>query len=312
MVMRVEASAPSNIALIKYMGKIETSSNTPANPSLSYTLDALRTFVTLESGPAVWQPLGGFPELALSEKGRAKFLNHLGRLQKAWNIEGTFTVRSANNFPADCGLASSASSFAALTEAAYLMKREQDPQFHLTREALSGYSRLGSGSSCRSFFSPWAKWASEMASPVSLDVRLEHAVVIVEDRVKTVSSSEAHVRVTSSALYQGRVERATQRLADLTRALRANDWREACDLCWAEFWDMHALFETSRPAFGYMTEGTLRVLARMREIWQREETGPLVTMDAGPNVHLLLRPDQLGRAGEWLQDLRVLTSWGRA
>lgn len=308
--MRVEASAPSNIALIKYMGKTETAVNKPANPSLSYTLDALRTFVTLEEGPSEWHALDG--KLQLSEKGRAKFLAHLARLQDAWRIEGTFTVRSANDFPSDCGLASSASSFAALTEAAYRLKRAQDPAFHLTREALSGFSRLGSGSSCRSFFTPWAAWATDTAEAVALDLRLDHAVVIVEDTVKSVSSSEAHVRVTSSALYRGRPERAAERLSQLTQALRTNAWREAFELCWAEFWDMHALFETSRPSFGYMTEGTLRTLARLREVWRREGDGPLVTMDAGPNVHVLLRQDQTERADAWLSGLNAIKSWERA
>ena len=142
-----------------------------------------------------------------------------------------------------------------------------------------------------------------------LDLKLAHACVIVEDAVKTVSSSEAHVRVTTSALYRGRPERATERLETLTHALRVGDWHQAYEICWAEFWDMHALFETSRPSFGYMTAETFRVLARMREAWTREGDGPLVTMDAGPNVHLLLRPDQIARAEAWLDGFTTLRSW---
>jgi diphosphomevalonate decarboxylase len=49
--MWIESSAASNIALIKYMGKIVGSdpsiSNKPANVSVSYTLDNLKTYVRL-------------------------------------------------------------------------------------------------------------------------------------------------------------------------------------------------------------------------------------------------------------------------
>jgi diphosphomevalonate decarboxylase len=147
--MKVEASAPSNIALIKYMGKTAAQGNLPTNASLSYAAEHLRTFVTIEDGTGEdgWQPLEGFPVLQLSEFGQQKFLNHFRRLKKHWGIEGSHTVRSANNFPSDCGLASSASSFAALT----LATRQLTPQ-SVSLDELSRLSRQGSGSSCRCFF----------------------------------------------------------------------------------------------------------------------------------------------------------------
>ena len=42
------AQAPSNIALIKYMGKKDENSNLPDNSSLSYTLNNLLSTVKLE------------------------------------------------------------------------------------------------------------------------------------------------------------------------------------------------------------------------------------------------------------------------
>lgn len=42
------AHAPANIALIKYMGKKDDNSNSPDNPSLSYTLNELKSTVRLE------------------------------------------------------------------------------------------------------------------------------------------------------------------------------------------------------------------------------------------------------------------------
>lgn len=307
-------SAPSNIALIKYMGKSAAASNLPANASLSFTLDKLRTSVQIEATQGIsdtWEPLsgpGGYP-LHLSEKGQLKFLNHFRRLKEAWGLKGVYKVSSLNNFPSDCGLASSASSFAALTLATYevLKKdsgREMDPL------VLSRWSRLGSGSSCRSLFSPWALWRGEGAEPMNgLPEDLQHAVVLVEEGHKHVSSSEAHQRVTSSPNYRGRPDRAEARLEELIQALRSGNWGMAYELCWAEFEDMHTLFETSEPAFSYRNSETQKVLAHFKNLWDQNGDGPLVTMDAGPNVHLLFRAEQMPKVHQWLKGFKVMTSW---
>lgn len=325
--LSVETSAPSNIALIKYMGKIEGSGNKPTNSSLSYTLEHLRSFVRItyhspmvEVPPAqtqakenlsiknesekekvftdFWQPLSHnekgqqLEPMTLSAKGVEKFLSHFEFLKKQWGVKHNFVIQSANNFPSDCGLASSASSFAALTRAAaeiFQKIKPQSPSFFDVRQ-LSRWSRLGSGSSCRSFFSPWSLWAGEGAEKIDLPyTNLLHMVVIVEDKVKSVSSSQAHVRVTTSEMFKGRVERAQSRLQSLNHLLRSQKWAESYQIVWDEFWDMHSLFHTSRPPFFYITGGSLEVLQMCQEFWEKNNNGPLVTMDAGANVHLLFK-----------------------
>lgn len=292
-------SAPSNIALIKYMGKIEGTGNKPTNGSLSYTLENLRTFVKLtkiEGSQDRWEPLVGSDLVAidLSEKGQKRFLSHFANLKKLWNIDQAFLIQSANNFPSDCGLASSASSFAALTLAAAEMFQTINPQsWGADKKELSKLSRQGSGSSCRSLFSPWALWQDEFAEPMGLEFKnLHHMVIIVEDSKKEVSSSEAHKLVTTSPRFEGRVDRAEMRLKDLANAMRFNDWHLSRQIVWDEFMDMHRLFETSNPAFSYMTKESHQVLEECQNLWNKWQDGPLVTMDAGANIHLLFRYDQ--------------------
>lgn len=291
-------SAPSNIALIKYMGKIEGSGNKPANASLSYSLEHLRTFVRITEKPDLkedqWQALKGKFEgwemepIELSDKGRTKFLKHFAMLKERANMKANFLIESANNFPSDCGLASSASSFAALTLVAADIL-----DLKLSIQELSVLSRQGSGSSCRSLYSPWALWREEAAEKLeSPYVSLLHQVVIVESGKKEVSSSEAHLRVTTSELFKGRVFRAEKRLMHSLEWMLTKNWKSCFELFWAEFWDMHALFQTSQPPFGYMTEGSLEVLNKIESYWKKHQDGPWVTMDAGANVHLLYRPDQ--------------------
>jgi diphosphomevalonate decarboxylase len=303
-----KSEAPANIALIKYMGKVEGTSNRPTNSSFSYTLDHLKSYVelSLTDGDDSWSSMTGNRFLHLSEKGQARFLRHLKFLKDAFQYEGSFHVTSGNGFPSDCGLASSASSFAALTKVACEALPELTGKKVSTLSEIADFSRQGSGSSCRSFFTPWCVWSAEGVRPVELPYQnLVHQVVVVDDHVKAVSSSEAHKRVTSSLLFKGRVERAELRLRDLIHALKNEKWSDAYEITWAEFWDMHVLFETARPSFGYMNADSLAVLRHVqREMWQKNGDGPLVTMDAGPNVHLLYRPEQLELAKEFQQALR--------
>lgn len=304
--MIIEASAPSNIALIKYMGKLDAAHNLPTNSSLSLTLDELRTYVRITLKEDLqsdqWAPLSreGLVAIELSEKSIQRFLKHFQNLKQEWGIQKFFLVESANNFPADCGLASSASSFAALTKAAVEAFQKLAPREDIGLVEQAEYSRKGSGSSCRSFFGPFALWHKEGVRPLEFPIgSILHQVMVVESGKKHVSSSEAHRRVTHSPLFDGRPLRAEKRLAELFEAFRTNNWSNAFEICWTEFWDMHALFETCTPSFGYMEPGTMDVLREVRSLWREENDGPIVTMDAGANVHLLWRAEQKSKAIEF-------------
>ena len=295
--MKIQASAPSNIALIKYMGKGDAEANRPLNTSFSYTLEGLRTFVEIlpiDAEKDRWEALDDsqLEKFVMNEKGVERFLNHFQFLKKQFGIQGNYLIKSANNFPSDCGLASSASSFAALTRATAELARQQnlDPGGAFD---LAELSRRGSGSSCRSFFGPWVLWEPDRVRPLEFKMLpLRHSVIVVESKKKTVSSKEAHRRVMTSPLFVSRPERAEQRLAKLIASFKSGDWQESFEIVWAEFWDMHALFETSSPAFGYFEPGTMQVLIGLRDLWNEKKDGPLVTMDAGANIHLLFRHDQ--------------------
>jgi diphosphomevalonate decarboxylase len=292
------AQAPANIALIKYMGKTQEGTNQPANSSLSYTLNHLLSTVQLEEHSAkhdMWEPLAtpGGELLALSPEGQKRFLDHLARLKAYFGYERGFLVESANNFPSSCGLASSASSFAALTKCAVLALSEltQKPVPSVEEEAK--LSQQGSGSSCRSFFAPWALWEKDEVKAIDLPYpELMHQVVLISHETKEVSSSEAHRRVLTSSLFATRPARAQEHLKTLVAALKAKDWASAFQVCWREFQDMHQLFATCSEPFTYMNENTRLVLNQLQDFWTKKGDGPLITMDAGPNIHLLYRPDQ--------------------
>jgi diphosphomevalonate decarboxylase len=292
------ATAPANIALIKYMGKKEVGSNLPDNPSLSYTLNNLKTMVRIESTESEidsWQPLDepGYDKLALSSTGQSRFLKHLQFLKDQFEYKGNFLIRSGNNFPLGSGLASSASSFAALTRCAVKALSELTETDLLSNDEQAKLSRLGSGSSCRSFYEPWALWNGEEVHAITLPYHdLVHQVIVINKQEKKISSSEAHQRVKTSDLYSTRPARANANLKQLLEALKSKNWPMIYKLCWDDFQDMHQLFSTCKAPFTYMTEETHAILDLLQNIWRQFQDGPIITMDAGPNIHLLYRADQ--------------------
>ncbi len=297
--MQHQTWAPANLALIKYMGKMDRELNRPTNSSLSMTLTHLQTHVRIteaaNTSADLWKPWNHEQAKAvdLSTAGQERFLKHFRYLKQHWGIDKNFLLESFNNFPSDCGLASSASAFAALTKASIELFQNTQPRADYDIDQLPEYSRRASGSSCRSFSGPFVLWYSEGVRPLEFPFGgLSHQVVVVSSEKKKVSSSEAHRRVVSSLLFRDRPARAEERLALLLEAFRQINWREAFEICWAEFMDMHALFETSQPSFGYVGSGSRQVLETLQNYWDEHGDGPLVTMDAGPNVHMLYRQDQ--------------------
>lgn len=305
------AKAPANIALIKYMGKTDPQKNIPANPSLSYTLNHLHSNVSLEPCPGkkdFWEPLEipGMDIFALKPDAQTRFLKHLAFLKKTWSYEGGFIVRSNNNFPLSTGIASSASSFAALTKCAAMAISALMQMPLPDDQTLAKLSRHGSGSSCRSFFSPWALWEGEEVHAIDLPyTELIHEVILVSHEAKAISSSKAHALIQTSPLYATRPQRAQENLNDLLDAFQAKNWANAYFICWKEFHDMHALFHSCAQPFSYMTAQTLELLDQLQESWKRHQDGPIVTMDAGPNIHLLYRPDQAEMARVFKQDVLI-------
>ena len=306
------ATAPSNLALIKYAGK-KDKSNLPLNASLSYTLDHLMTKVRITQidGPVdQWKALEdkGTLKIDLSQQGINRFLSFFAFLKKVFQVPGFYLVESANNFSADAGMASSASSFCALTRATHKMALDCSvvPE-GMRQKGLSSYlsalSREGSGSSCRSFFKPWALWQKEKACKIDLPFsKLIHQLIVTEHKKKLVSSSLAHEKIIKSPFFKTRIQRAETRLKDLLLALKRQDWKTSFKITWEEFQDLHQCYES--VGIVYQNNKSREVLNQLRAFWKKHKDGPIVTMDAGSVVHLLYRPDQKKLANHISQILK--------
>jgi diphosphomevalonate decarboxylase len=326
----VKAQAPANIALVKYMGKADSVRNLPANGSLSVTLSGLRTVTRLgELSPrasAAGRLVAGDEALSAQELARAE--RHFHRVRerlpalfarfglKLREASSEIEIRTENSFPKASGIASSASGFAALTLAgAALLCEETEKVSELLgnsvefRSALAALSREGSGSSCRSFDGPFVVWEGERVRTSALGnlPPLRHLVLVVSSEKKAVPSSEAHQLVRSSPLWRDRPARANLRLREMETALARADLPRVAKLAWDEAWEMHSLFHTCEEPFSYWEPETLRALKQLAEGF---ENPPIVTLDAGPNVHLLASEETFSlwkeRLAREFPDARIL------
>ncbi|KAJ3560078.1 hypothetical protein NP233_g11070 [Leucocoprinus birnbaumii] len=311
-VYQATASAPVNIACIKYWGKRDTKLILPTNSSLSVTLDQdhLRSTTTSRADPAFTEDrlwLNGKVD-EIKEGGRlATCIREMKRLRKE-EVEdknpnepklSTYKVHicSYNNFPTAAGLASSASGFAALVSSlAHLYQLPVSPS------TLSLISRQGSGSACRSLFGGFVAWqmGSDPSGSDSLAIQIApqshwpdmHALICVvsDDKKGTSSTSGMQRTVETSALLQHRINNVVpQRMKDIEKAILEKDFDTFARITMADSNQFHAVALDTEPPIFYMNDVSRAIVAVVVEYNRISvEAGKgykaAYTYDAGPNA----------------------------
>ncbi len=291
------AVAHPNIALAKYWGKRDGAGNYPAVPSLSVTLDGMATRTTLRFDERLSEDrfiLGN--ELLIGRP-----LERLSRLVDEVRLAAGLTTRvsvvSANDFPTASGLASSASGFAALALAAVTAA-----DLAWTPEQVSNLARRASASAARSVFGGFARLA---AGPIGSDgsvalaaepvagsdaMPMKVVVCVTHEGSKSVASTDGMLRTMASSPYYERwLSYAVENEAALHKALLSGNFQEVGELAEASALAMHAT--ALACGVSYFNGATLEALKQLRLL---RDAGLAVygTIDAGPHVKVLVRPDQ--------------------
>lgn len=309
-VYQATASAPVNIACIKYWGKRDTKLILPTNSSLSVTLDQdhLRSTTTSRCDTSfekdrLW--LNGKEE-EIKPGGRlAVCIDELRRLRKEVEQKAdepkiaAFPIHicSYNNFPTAAGLASSASGFAALVSSiAALYKLPATPS------QLSLISRQGSGSACRSLFGGFVAWEMGEKADGSDSFAVEvaprdhwpemHALICVvsDDKKGTSSTSGMQRTVETSALLQHRIKHVVpQRMADIKKAILAKDFDTFAKITMQDSNQFHAVALDTDPPIFYMNDVSRSIIALVVELNRASVAAggkikAAYTYDAGPNA----------------------------
>jgi diphosphomevalonate decarboxylase len=286
---RATATSHPNLAFIKYWGNSDDHLRIPVNSSISMNLDGLQTETTVE-----WDAELSADTLILNdqvESGRAleRVSIHLDVIRQRLGLSMRAAVRSANNFPMGTGIASSASSFAALTVAAVVAAGAE-----LSERELTTLARRGSGSASRSVPSGFVQWnkgdshetsyAESIAAPDYWDVI--DVIAVVSGQHKAVGSTEGHQSANTSDLQVARVAGAEERLRICREAILSRDFATFAEVVELDSNLMHAVMMTSRPPLFYWLPATLAIMEQVRR-WRADGVQVCYTLDAGPNVHCI-------------------------
>jgi diphosphomevalonate decarboxylase len=317
-VRRVGWKSPSNIAIVKYWGK--QSGQLPINPSLSMTLANAVTATVVQyrqkaTGEVTYGfQFGGEQKLGFHSKLDNFFCHVFEKYPFLDNYH--FDIRSVNSFPHSAGIASSASAMSALALCIEEIAHCESHCLSTFQVAdASVLARLGSGSAVRSLHAQWAAWGqcdcldganNEVAVSVKnihpLFASYRDAILLVNEGVKSVSSSAGHQLMNQHPFKAARIAQAHENIKRLTDALTSGCVDLFVEVCEEEALSLHGLMMSSRPGYVLMHPNTLRIIEEVRAFRAQRAIPVAFTLDAGPNVHLLY-PAQYGADVErWINE----------
>ncbi|MFW7377476.1 MAG: diphosphomevalonate decarboxylase [Oligoflexus sp.] len=312
-----KATAPSNIAFIKYWGKQDEKLQWPANSSLSMSLDQLHSETraqVLNDASEHQVFLNGKALQADAGPGK-KVFQHLDFLASRYQDElPKLAIHSVNHFPTGCGIASSASGLAALTIAAlaaWLQVEDLDgfSQHDISREQLAHLARQGSGSAGRSLWGGFVRWApganpnAQELTPVypAEQWALRDTVVLFSEQEKKTSSTDAHRLAWTSPLFLPRLAAIDDRLRRVEQAIQERCIDTLGELIELDCLEMHGVIMSANPPVHYFDQETASFLAWIRKIRKQEGLRVYFTLDAGANVHLIYEDCEHGKLMQILE-----------
>lgn len=292
--MKYRSKANANIALIKYWGKRDEELFLPYTNSLSLSLEELYTITEVEftnENQDIFyldDKIQGFEET----KKISKFID---RFREISNNNSRVLIRSFNHVPTAAGLASSASGYAALSLALNKLFN-----LNLSKKDLSIITRKGSGSATRSIFGGVVEWYrgeddgtsyAEKFDDGNFDIAM--IVLVINSNKKEISSRIAMKNtVETSPLYQAYVEDSKNDLEKIKIAIKNRDFKKIGEISESNAMKMHATILSSNPPMMYFEKGSIDAIKKVHEL-RKKGFDVYYTMDAGPNVKLIVRKTEI-------------------
>lgn len=321
---------PSNIALVKYWGKVAP--QIPKNASISFTLNNCHTITRMEfllkdtkelelESQDKQVDFTLFFEGKKKDEFKPKIANFFDRIKEycPYIFDYNMVIHSENSFPHSSGIASSASGMSAI--AMCLMNLEKTLSSDKFSDAFmikkaSFLARLGSGSACRSIQGPLVVWGHHEDIEGSSDLfgipfpyqvheifhNYQDAILLVDKGEKQVSSSVGHDLMHHHPFAEQRFVQANENLKKLSSIFINGEIDRFINIVESEALSLHAMMLTSNPYFILMKPNTLEII---HAIWAyREKTGSKIcfTLDAGANVHVLYPKNESEKVNQFIEN----------
>ncbi len=298
--MKATVTASANLAFIKYWGQADHAQFIPRNNSISMCLDECQTTTTIEASPTFAEDVieikfwgqEAFAKLDTTTIKGKNILDQVNRIRMLANSKDKIHFRTVNNFPADAGIASSASGSAALTAA--LVKAYALDTIWTDKTELSRLTRLaGSVSGVRSVLGGFVEQIAghDHNSSIATQIADEHhwdlvdTVAVVDSGTKLASSSAGHLLADTSPYFETRLKEMQPRIKTVRAAILSRDIKTLGLLIERESTSMHTVMMTSVPPLFYWAPGSIAVIKDVMRWRQKDGLQVYFSLDAGANVH---------------------------
>ena len=278
----LRAEAFTMQALVKYHGLRDWSLRLPYHDSISVNTTSMKTEASITES----QQGGVFIEGRANESANERLQVVLSRLAPGRKV-AEFRVDSRNLPASDAkGIGYSSSAGAALTilcqrllvggepDLAELSKTARLFAASASRSLVGGFSRLYAGRDDDGTF------AKKFADAKDLDLRM--VIVPLPSRVKT---EDAHKEVLTSPFFRARMESAQKRCDEMEKAILGNDLDMVGRLAEKDTLELHSLTMTGESGLIIMTEDSLRLIRRVREL-REDGLKAYYSMQTGPSVFI--------------------------
>lgn len=272
------ASASPNLAFIKYWGKSDLNLNMPSNDSISITLTKLKTNTTIEPHNIDRFILNGV-ERDIPE--RMKRLIEIFR--ELSGKETNILIKSKNNFPDSCGMASSASGYAALVFELnnYFLEGK------MNKEEMSEYARLGSGSASRSIHDGIVHMAKGISYHLGYWNELKVLSIVISKEKKKIASSEGMIiSANTSFFYKMRQKNIQEKINETISLIKEKDFKKLAKTIMQESNEFHAVCMDSYPPIRYINDEGFKIIEKIHS-FNEEEIKAAYSFDAGTNPFII-------------------------
>lgn len=299
--MKVTVQSPANIAFIKYWGRADHKLFLPLTNNISMNLSGCMTTTTIAIDDQLKQDIvevqfygQDYKQLSRDSIKANNLYEQIERIRTLAGSDKFVKIKSSNNFPADAGIAASASSFSAITAALLVVygledkfedKKELSRQIRLcgsssaNRSAMDGFVELIAGHDHESTYT------EQIADENYWD--LVDIVAIVDPEKKPISSSQGHELADTSPYLDARIREMQPRISGVREAILAKDLRRLGPLIEQESTSMHAIMMTSVPPAYYWGPGSMRIMLDLMKWREEDDLQAYFTFDAGPNAHVI-------------------------
>ncbi len=290
--MKATARANTNIALIKYWGKKDEALNLPLQSSISMTVDKFFTDTTVTYKEQLMEDQLYIDDKFISGDEKARVVRFMDFVRKEYNIPFYAEIVSYNYVPKKAGVASSSSAFASLALAA-----SKAYNLNLSEKELSSLARFGSGSAARSIYNDLAIWHEGDSHETSYAERFAQAddlallVCMIDPSEKKIDSRTGMKALDALPELKAYWKEESKRMLEaFIEAFDQGDINRYGLIVELNALLMHTVMKDS--GIIYLQEKSMKII-ELTGLLRQQGFPVFATMDAGPNVKILTKKDQV-------------------